>query len=144
MIDIQTNPEVHPPHPEVRVAIGGESVPVDAGIAPAVRWLNSLPGVRTLHSCQGEPSLLIRPYVLFSCAEESSLVAVFRSLRAPYNPPVPGGEDLRRSLGSVRVSEFEGRVRYNVDWEGEARLREWGLRLGLQDRGSPAGQGRAG
>jgi len=40
-------------HKQVPVEIEGREVLVDEWVAPLVEWLNSIPGVTTVYSCQG-------------------------------------------------------------------------------------------
>jgi hypothetical protein len=92
---------------------------VDHDIVPVVEWLNGLPEVITLHSCQGEPamregkplprgSLLAadtltlpkdQPYVTFFCGSQQTLLTILWAV-AMY--------------GVVEVNWHEGMVRHTI------------------------------
>ncbi len=65
-------------HEIVPIEIDGNKVEVDRRISRIVLWMNSLPGIRTIWSCEGGD--LQKPYVVFSCSEPSSLRIVLERL----------------------------------------------------------------
>lgn len=109
-------------HAAEPVEVHGEVVPVDRGIAAAVRWLNALPGVRTLASCEGAPPGVNVPYVQFACDREASLLAVLLSLRRAAPRDALG---IRPHVGSVEACEDEGRLYYRLTWPDREALAAW-------------------
>lgn len=85
---------------------------VDVDIAPLVRWLNALPGIRTLNSCQGGEG--DGAYVNFLCSDQDSL-AKFMSLLVDW-----AGDDWLRS--ELEVDFHIGRPRYTARWKDNAEL----------------------
>jgi hypothetical protein len=51
---------------------------VDVEIIPLIEWLNTLPGVTTCYSCQGDEDS--KPYVLFRCEDEEGLYPIYKQL----------------------------------------------------------------
>ena len=65
------------PHATVPVPVWAD---VDVGIADLVRWLNSIPGVRTFSSCQGTIGeggpVPYPPHVSVTWADDKALAAI--------------------------------------------------------------------
>lgn len=90
--------------------IGGEVVPIDCGIADAVVWLNSIPGVRTLFSCEGDTchcTYMNQPYIAFF-ASEHAVKIIFNKLIVRL--PSDGG--FERQLATIELDVWCEKVRY--------------------------------
>ena len=59
---------VAPPHETVPMQVWAD---IDVGVAEMVKYLNTIPGVRTYAACQGGESY--RPYVMVSWPDEATL-----------------------------------------------------------------------
>jgi tRNA(Phe) wybutosine-synthesizing methylase Tyw3 len=86
---------------------------IDEAIIPVIKWLNSLPGVWTEHSCEGnqprkdqQRSEVARPYVVFYCHNPVSLVNILSEVE----------------IGTVTVKLYNGHVRYNLKFHSKDDL----------------------
>jgi hypothetical protein len=93
-------------HPVKWIHLGEKYVPVDERIIPVVKWLNSLPGVETKFSCQGDSKS--RPYVLLHCSDESSLIKICNQTIIPISNLVGV------VVAGVNVDANEGQIRHQL------------------------------
>lgn len=114
------------PHPSTRIRFGRiGTVDIDDGIVPAVLWINSIPGVRSLFCCQGGHGHANRPYILFAAdAMEGvrSVVATLWACRLATYGEVSFyvGEE---PYGTISIDEFEGSPRFMLEWPDPDGLR---------------------
>lgn len=102
---------------------------IDVEIVPVVKWLNSLLGVETLYSCQGEycnedediPFVADEPYVVFTCPCKSTIDKILVILE-DFNEKRLG---LHRSACRVLVESYKSRIRYCINWYDLRLLQEF-------------------
>lgn len=93
------------------VTIHGEAVKVDKGIVDLVLWVNSLPGVKTYNSCQGDPEQCSDDaFVTFDCEISESLREICNFV-AGYAAILPEGNDRYR----LSFLPLENLVEFNKD-----------------------------
>lgn len=111
-------------HEEVVCMIGDKSVKVDKGIWPILHWLNRLPGVRTLYSCQGEDSTEQRPYVVFFCDHPHCLTEIIRALRSHWKCSNENGWFPQSVIIEIDFF-YPDRLRYVLRWVNTSHLKEF-------------------
>lgn len=117
---------INGPHRTRPTWINGTQVEVDEGIAPVVEWLNSLPDVFTLFSCEGDYANGYRkPYVLFrtDAATLMDILGLFQDFAGDHGI----GPFLRVTthMISVVVDLHEGDLRYRADWYDKLSLEDY-------------------
>lgn len=101
-----------------------KSSPIDDGIWPIVRWLNSFDDVVTLWSCQGggdgdvTNSHAKQPYVVFLCACPVRLLEILQFFNLAGKMEV----ELYSTWSNGRVSRNPTQLRYHFKFAGQASL----------------------
>ena len=87
---------------------------VDKGIVTTINWLNSLDGVTTQYSCEGEPgeNACSKPYVLFTCWDILSLMTILKETRTV-------------AICEVTWYEDNMQIRYWLKFQSKAKLNQF-------------------
>jgi hypothetical protein len=116
------------PHKTVEICIGNLTVPVDEEIAPLVKWMNSLKGVKTQFSCQGNicfEHTRNRPYIIFFCEEESTIVELAKLAAQFMESNAVENYSLSLFDIKIRIEWWEGKVRYIIRWHDRLAMNDF-------------------
>lgn len=111
-------------HRPVLVTIDGEPAEVDEKILPVVVWLNAIPGVSTLYSCEGCVEEGGLPYVMLH-ADTGAMRPLLDRLREVW--VIEPADSTRHLLidkyrVDVRINYLYERPRYTLYWANEEHL----------------------
>ncbi len=105
-------------HPTILTKINGTEVEIDVEILPMVNWLNSLSGVKTQFSCQGEvypENPYCRPRILFFC-EEHKIIEKIAQLAAKFKSDNDCKSVMSFFEVEIQAHWYVNRMRYVLIW----------------------------
>lgn len=113
-------------HQKVLVALPGGDAEIDTEMVEPVLWLNSLPGITTVHCCHGEvlpPNSFHRPMVVFT-AEDHTMVGQLAQLLDRFHTERSAVPDIRCAYFSteLRLEWFSTGLRYWLYWHDRLAL----------------------